>query len=289
MRTVSTLVLAAACTVLGGCVIVTSGSEGLQVDTPLYSNAVQGNGIAARDARPVAPVQALEVNGSITVEARIGPVAALVVEADSNLLPLIRTEVRDGTLVIGATQAYRGRTPVRVLYTAPRLAAVRHSGSGRLSVQGLDGAPLAVAHTGSGSVLLAGQVASLQADSSGSGGIDAAGLQSGSADLTLAGSGHVDVGQVRGEHATARLDGSGRLRIAGAVRMLTARANGSGRLDLSGLTSEQADLSSNGSGGITANVTRSLLAYSGGSGGIRVYGNPAQRSVSGKRVQVAVD
>jgi hypothetical protein len=51
------------------------------------------------------------------------------------------------------------------------------------------------------------------------------------------------------------LNGSGQLfRPSGAVRSLTARANGSGSLDLAGLSSDQADLTSNGSGGITANV-----------------------------------
>ena len=33
-------------------------------------------------------------------------------------------------------------------------------------------------------------------------------------------------------------------------------------------------------------VTQSLVAYANGSGGVTVYGNPAQRSVSGKRVTV---
>lgn len=289
MRNAFTLVIAtaAACAGLGGCaIIVAPGNDDVQVRTPFSSDAVKGSGVAARDQRMVGTVQGLEVNGSILVEVRVGPAASLVVEADDNLLPLVRTDVQGDTLVVEATRSYRSSNPLRVVYTTPRLAAIRHSGSGHLSVQGLNGAPLTVAHKGSGSVLLAGQVASLQAEGSGSGSIDAATLQSGSADLALAGSGRMNVGQVRGERATARLDGSGQLRVAGAVRMLTARSNGSGHLDLSGLESEQADLSSNGSGGMTANVRQSLLAYNGGSGGIRVYGNPAQRSVSGKLVQV---
>jgi hypothetical protein len=94
------------------------------------------------------------------------------------------------------------------------------------------------------------------------------------------------VGQVRGDYAIVNLNGSGQLHVGGSVRALTARANGSGQLDLAKLASEQADLSSNGSGGITANVKQSLIAQNGGSGGIRVYGNPAQRSVSGNHVQL---
>jgi hypothetical protein len=94
------------------------------------------------------------------------------------------------------------------------------------------------------------------------------------------------VGRMQGERVTANLNGSGQLRVAGAVRSLSARSNGSGHLDLADLVSDQADLSSTGSGGITANVRQSLVAQNGGSGGIRVYGNPAQRTVSGKLIQV---
>ena len=55
---------------------------------------------------------------------------------------------------------------------------------------------------------------------------------------------------------------------------------------LTDLVSQEAELSSTGSGGITANVKQSLVARNGGSGGIRVYGNPVRRTVSGKLVQV---
>jgi hypothetical protein len=70
------------------------------------------------------------------------------------------------------------------------------------------------------------------------------------------------------------------------VRALTVHVNGSGSADLSGLASENADLVTNGSGGITANVKQSLVAQSTGSGGVRVYGNPAQRSISGRSIQL---
>jgi hypothetical protein len=286
MRTVLAIALSAA--VLGGCaIIVAPGPDGdVSVRTPFSSDAVQGDGIAARDQRTVGTVPALEVNGSVVVDVRVGPAAALVVEADGNLLPLVRTDVRGDTLVVEISRAYRSSNPVRVSYTVPRLSEVRHTGSGRLSVQGLNGGPLKVAQQGSGSTLLTGQVASLDVAGSGSGSVDAATLRSASANLSMSGSGRVNVGEVRGEYAVTTLTGSGQLRVAGSVRTLTARSTGSGHLDLVNLVSEQADLTATGSGGLTANVKQSLVAQNGGSGGIRVYGNPVQRSVNGKLVQI---
>lgn len=285
MRTLLVISLVAA---LGGCaIIVAPGSDGdVSVRTPFSSDTVQGDGIAARDQRMIGTVAGLEVNGSVLVDVRVGPASSLTVEGDANLLPLVRTDVRGDTLVVEITRSYRSNNPLRVTYTVPRLAEVRHSGSGRLSVQGLNGGALKLVQQGSGSTLLTGQVAELDVTGRGSGSVDAATLQSASVNVSQDGSGRVNAGQVRGDHAAATLNGSGQLRVAGSVRTLTARSTGSGHLDLVNLVSEQADLTATGSGGLTANVKQSLVAQNGGSGGIRVYGNPAQRSVSGKLVQI---
>lgn len=280
--------IALTCAILGGCaIIVAPGGDGdYQVRTPFSSDSIEGNGAPARDERTIATAPALEVNGTITVDVRVGPATSLVVEADSNLLPFIRTELRGDRLVIEKERSFRTNNPVRVTYTVPRLTDVRHNGSGRMSVQDLNGGPLVVEERGSGSVLLTGRVAGLDAVLNGSGSIDATTLQSSGGNLTLNGSGRVVAGRMQGERLTASLNGSGQLRVTGAVRHLAARSNGSGHLDLADLVSEQADLSSTGSGGMTANVRQSLVAQNGGSGGIRVYGNPSQRTVSGKLVQV---
>jgi hypothetical protein len=282
------LAIAITCAILGGCaIIVAPGGDGdYQVRTPFSSDSIEGNGVPARDERVIATVPALEVNGTITVDVHVGPATSLVVEADSNLLPFIRTELRGDRLVIEKTRSFRTNNPVRVTYTVPRLASVRHDGSGHLSVQDLNGGPLVVEGRGSGSVLLTGRVSSLDVSQNGSGSIDATTLQSGGGNLSLNGSGRIVAGRMQGERVTANLNGSGQLRVTGAVRNLAARSNGSGHLDLADLVSEQADLSSTGSGGMTANVRQSLVAQNGGSGGIRVYGNPSQRTVSGKLIQV---
>ena len=283
MRALSIVACAA---ILGGCaVIVASGADGeLQVSSPF--SGIEGNGVVARDVRTVGAVQGIDVSGAVVVDVRVGPAPSLTVEADGNLLPLVRTDVRGDTLVVGVERSYHTRNPIRVTYTTPRLSDVHQSGSGRLTVLDLNGAPLAVHRSGSGTLVLAGRVASLDLDTSGSGNLDANGLQSTGARLAMSGSGHANVGEVHGDMANVTLSGSGQLHVGGAVRSLRARASGSGHLDLAALASQRGDLASTGSGGITATVRDSLSAQSDGSGGIRVYGNPAQRSISGKYVQM---
>lgn len=284
MRTL--LAIACSAAVLGGCAIIVTpdGNGDYQVHNGF--SVLEGNGVVAREQRSVGTVQGLEVGGAMVVDVRVGPATSLTVEADGNLLPMIRTDVRGDTLSISTTGSYRTHNPVHIIYTTPRLTDIRQGGSGRLTVQDLNGAPLNVRHGGSGSLVLAGQVANLDIESGGSGSVEAGSLLSGSARLALSGSGRVDVGQVRGDYADVRLDGSGQLRAAGQVARLTARSSGSGHLDLGRLTSQQGDVSASGSGGVTANVKDDLIAQNSGSGGIRVFGNPAQRNVSGRNVQV---
>jgi hypothetical protein len=287
MRTLISLACAAA--LLGGCAIVVTPNDG---DYHVYSafdskgNTVEGDGVVSRDTRAVGSLQGLEVGGGMVVDVRVGPAPSLVVEADGNLLPLIRTEAVGDTLRVTTEKPVRSRNPIHITYTTPRLSDLRSGGSGRVTVTGLNGAPLAVAKNGSGVTELSGRVARLDAQSNGSGRLEAQGLESGSAKINVSGSGHTTVGRISGDYAELELNGSGHVRASGTVRALTVRVNGSGNADLSGLASERADLVSNGSGGITANVRQTLVAQASGSGGVRVYGNPAQRSVSGKSVQL---
>jgi hypothetical protein len=284
MRTLLSLACVAA---LGGCAIIVAPNDGdIRVHSAFSSNSVEGNGMPASDQRAVASLHALEVSGGMMVDVRVGPAPSLLVEADSNLLPLIRTEASGDTLRISSERALRSKNPIRVTYTVPSLTDLGASGSGMLTVSGLNGAPLAVRKSGSGATRVEGRVASLSVQSSGSGQLDASALHSASANLNLSGSGSMMVGQLRGDFANINVSGSGSMQAGGAVQSLTVRTSGSGSANLTGLASQQADLVSSGSGGITATVTQALIAKNGGSGGIRVYGNPAQRTVSGKSVQL---
>lgn len=282
-----TLIALAALSILAGCAVIVVPDNGdVSYKSAFSANAVQGDGRPLLDSRQVAALDGLEVNGPMQVEVRVGQEAALQVEGDSNIVPLVRTDASGGTLRVWIDGSVRTSLPLRVTYSTPVLRHLSANGSGALAVQGLNGAPLELALNGSRAVRLSGRVERLDARLNGSGGLNASELDSGSTSARLNGSGRLDLGRVNGDALSLDLRGSGGARASGAVRSMTVRLNGSGSADLSGLSSQSADLSSNGSGGISATVTQSLVAYANGSGGVTVYGNPAQRNVSGKRVTV---
>lgn len=283
-----TLISIACLAFLGGCVMIVSpdGDGDLHVRSAFSSDpVVEGNGNVTRDARTIGELPRVAVNGSMQVDVRVGAAPSLVVEADANLLPLIHTETSGDTLRISAERIH-SHNPVHITYTVPHLAGLQANGSGHIAVTGLNGGVLQVHLNGSGPVQLAGEVTQLDAQVNGSGRLDAGSLRAAGANLSSNGSGALYAGELRGEHATIGVHGSGRVQAQGVVRSLTVQTSGSGSADLDGLASERADLSSTGSGSITATVHQNLIASTSGSGSIHVRGNPAQRSISGRSVHL---
>jgi hypothetical protein len=282
------LLFAASCLLaLAGCAIIVTPNDGdVHLRSVFGSDTVAGNGQPTRETRPVGNLQALDVNGSIQVDVRVGAAPSLEVEADSNLLPMIRTEVRGGTLRIWIEGNVRSNNALRVSYSVPQLTQLHANGSGRVMVSELNGAPLVLDKNGSGTIQLAGRVASFDARVNGSGQVNATALQTGNVNVHQNGSGRMNLGAVRGDAVNVSLHGSGGFQASGAAQALNVRVHGSGGADLAALSSQQADLAATGSGDISAMVKGSLIAETSGSGRITVYGNPAQRNVSGRHVQV---
>jgi hypothetical protein len=283
-----TLIALAALSILAGCavIVVPDGDGSMSYRSAYSSDAVQGDGKHLLESRQVATLDGIDINGPMQVEVRVGQETTLQVEGDSNIVPLVRTDASGGTLRVWIDGSIRTSNPLRVIYTTPVLRHLAANGSGALAVSGLNGAPLELALNGSRAVRLAGNVERLDARLNGSGGLNASALNSGSTTARLNGSGRLDLGRISGEALSLDLRGSGGANASGNVRSVTVRVNGSGSADLASLTTQNADLSSNGSGSISATVTQSLVAYANGSGGVTVYGNPAQRNISGKRVTV---
>jgi hypothetical protein len=278
--------LAFAClAALSGCAIVVANDD-VQMRSVFNSNAVVGNGVLAHDVRQVGTVSGLEVGGPLEVNVRVGPATSLTVDADSNLLPMIHSDVSGGVLRLWVEGAVRSSNNMRVTYTTPSLTQLRVSGSGRLTVNDLHGEALDFSKSGSGMSTLTGRVSMLDLHHSGSGQINAHGLRMDTARVDQSGSGRTGLGPVQGSDLALSVSGSGSIQASGAVGAVSAHSSGSGTIDIKGVSSDQANLSTSGSGGISATVKRSVLAQTSGSGHITVYGNPSQRQLTGRNVTV---
>ena len=287
MRTLLALCCAVA---LGGCAIVINPNDGEVRYVESGGSSIQGNQQISSDVRPVSSLTTLDINNmkriDIKIDVRVGPAPSLVIEADSNLQPLIHSEVSGNTLRIWSDSNIRSSNGIHVIYTTPHLKKVTIAGAGRLVVSGLNGDDFSLEQRGSMKSELSGKVARFDVANNDSGRINAAALVSGNTDAVQNGSGSIQLGNVRGERINVAVNGSGHISASGSVQRLDANVNGSGDINLTALSSDVAYLASNGSGDIDVSVLSEVNARASGSGRITVHGDPARRTLSGKRVSI---
>src|SRR5687768_12132665 len=94
--------------------IAATAASGCGVSVDWDGPSVAGSGVRTSVTRSVATFDHVDVGGAYDVVVRVGAAPSVVLEGDDNLLPLIRTEVRDGTLHIDSEDDMRSRDPIRI-------------------------------------------------------------------------------------------------------------------------------------------------------------------------------
>ncbi|MFC7537152.1 head GIN domain-containing protein [Sphingomonas sp. GCM10030256] len=189
--------------------------------------AVVGSGRIVSQRRPVGNFRTIEVRDAADVAVRVGPRQSLVVTTDDNLLPLIRSQIRNrDKLVVESVGSYRTARAPRITITVPRLAAFALRGSGDAVIEGVNGDSLALAIAGSGDIRARGRTGSLSVAINGSGDVDARQLVSRNAAVVISGSGDATV---RASGAlTGVTQGSGTVNYIGRPAMISVRTAGAG-------------------------------------------------------------
>lgn len=192
------------------------------------ASTVHGSGIALRQARAVAAFSAVDLSGSNDVTITVGRARSVLVRADDNLIGNVKTRVHAGTLVIDTTGTFTTKTPMSVTISVPSLRALRLSGSGTVTADGIHTARFAVELSGSGIVRARGSVTRLDATLGGSGQALLAGLVARDVRASLAGSGEIRVTAT--ERLDASLPGSGAITYAGKPGHVSKSVTGSGTI-----------------------------------------------------------
>ena len=218
--------------------------------------ARSGPGTSKTESRRVESFDAVAVHAGIHATITIGD-PFVEVKADDDILPKVRTEVKDGVLEIGFEREKGifgnlwndARVEVRV--RTPKLAAVHASGGADAKVEASTGSKLTLGASGGGHVTIDRATGrELRVEASGGGTVEAAGLDA--ADLQAHGSGG-GVIKLVGRAAVVELEFSGGAVIKGrdlAVEKATVRGSGGGSAHLKTAEVVQGSLS----GGSTLHV-----------------------------------
>jgi hypothetical protein len=186
---------------------------------------VRGSGNVITESRDVSGFNQIAVLGSGNVVVDVNGSESLTVEAEDNIMPLLKTEVRNGRLELSVESSISPTVEVKYTITAATLDGLSISGSGNVAATGIDAEAFDVEIRGSGKVEPVGTAETLTLGISGSGRYAGEGLIASVGTVRVSGSGDAVV------HVTDDLDaevaGSGSVKYIGEPS-LTTSISGSG-------------------------------------------------------------
>lgn len=186
-----------------------------------------GSGNVVSEPRPVAGFDLVRLSGSGNLLVEQTGAESLTIEAEDNILPLLRSDVENGVLILGLRPGVGIVThkPIVFKLTVKELKGIDASGSGSIDVKGLDTDRFDFEGSGSMQAVVAGRAQEQDVSMSGSGKYNGEALTSRSASVNVSGSGDVVVNA--SDALDAQVSGSGNVRYVGNPSV-TEKVSGSG-------------------------------------------------------------
>jgi len=188
-----------------------------------------GTGAVKTETRTVSGFTAVELAGNGNVTVQQNGTESLTISAEENLLPLLTSEVVDGTLKLGVKDGARVDTsqPITYQVTVKALSGLDLGGSGNQTASGVKTASLRVRVAGSGMVTATGTADAQNVQIAGSGTYRGTGLASKTASVDSAGSGTAELSV--SDRLDVKIIGSGTVTYTGSPQV-TQSVIGSGTL-----------------------------------------------------------
>src|SRR5581483_5513876 len=177
------------------------------------TTSTKGSGKVVTVSRDVPSFTSVDLTAAATVSVTVGKRTALTISGDDNVVRLIRTDVRDGELVISSKHGYTTSHGLDIRIATPSLVGSTMRGAGSLAATGIRSKSFGVDVIGAGRLQLAGTT--------------------GSVDVNVAGVGAVELGRLLARDAHVELSGTGQIHVY-ATHTLDATVDGVGSISYSG-------------------------------------------------------
>lgn len=204
----------------------------------------QGSGNVVTETREVANFDRLSLAGIGDVTLTQGDEESLKIEAEDNIIPNIKTEVRDGTLYI----TYQRKS---LLPTKPVKFYLAMKNVHSLETMG---------------------VSSLRSDK----------VTTDQLDVIISGTGSINILKLTADSVNTNISGAGNFEAEGQVTDQRVVLSGAGNYNGSDLQSKTGDVTITGLGQVSIWATETLNVIISGTGGVDYYGEPKiTKSISG--------
>jgi hypothetical protein len=227
--------------------------------------AQAGPADTASETRPLdARVVRVKIDGQVDLHLKQGPVAALIISGDKQLLSGTTSEQQGDTLTIandvkGFKFGRRGAN-LRAELTLPQLREVSTESVGSAQISGFAGDEIELKLDGAGSMKLQARYRLVTA------------VLGGVGSMTIEGGSY--------EGIDLNLRGAGVVTLHGSSKWLKASLNGLGSMDAQHFLVDSVTLDLSGLGNATVAASQTANLSLSGLGSVTVYGKPAKRVVS---------
>ena len=192
------------------------------------SSTTRGSGHVVTVSRSVRDFTGVDLTGVATVNVAVGKPAALTISGDDNILPLIRTEVHDGVLVISSKHGYSTKNELHLELATPSLDGLTLIGAGSFTAAGIHSKSFSLDLSGAARLDLAGTTGTLDAKVSGVGAAQLEQLAARDARVSLSGTGSLSVRAT--ESLDATVSGVGSISYTGSPKQVTKHVTGLGTI-----------------------------------------------------------
>lgn len=210
---------------------------------------IKGNNELTTENRSSGDFTGVSSYGSFDVYVAIGSPASIKIEAESNLLPYIETNVEDNTLKVRSKKGVwlSPRRSVKIFVTAPRLQLLHLLGSADIIGQTVitDSAKLDFKALGNGNIKVNVDAPEVAAELTGNGGIQLKG-QSKYFDCKLLGNGKLKAFDLMSEETKVHIMGNGDAEVYASVT-LDVSVTGNGEVRYKGNARPSTHITGNGS------------------------------------------
>jgi Putative auto-transporter adhesin, head GIN domain len=246
-------------------------------NTNYGNNRTKGSGVVKEETRSVANFSQLQLNVPATVSLMQGANESLSIQVDDNLLPLIRSRVEGGTLIIDADkdQGFSTKKGIKIKLAVKTLDAIDIKGSGDVFGDQLKGEKLNIAIMGSGDIKFKSlSHGALKITIKGSGDFATDNVEAKTVETSIYGSGDIRFAQMKTADASFRIHGSGDISASGSAEKVDVEIQGSGDVRVGKLIAREANVKIQASGDAEVHASEKLNASVSGSGDIRYNGAP---------------
>jgi len=203
-------------------------------------NMLIGSGVVTTNTRDSSGFTAITLEDCGELDITQGSVDSLTIQAEHNLMPFIKSEVKDARLTLGLRPNYQVNSiqntqPVKYFVSVKNLHEIVLSGSGKIVTHGISTGTLNVIEDGPGSIQLV---------------------------------------QLQAKELDLHLNGKGSTQVSGQVDLQTVEVGGPGKYVADNLDSSYASVDVNGSGAATVWVKDALNVLLNGNGSTHYFGNP---------------